>query len=183
MFTVTTLWPRNTDPKYATLASDSLSYPMQTVVGDLQNSSPSCAQLPHSFAPIVPAYQNSPILSRLFSTARSAYLCHYGDRAIYIATAKLWNHLTLNVPECDSLYSYKRLLKTTLFKRAYYDMWSALNVVFVCEALVIVSQWLLVLFLRHLNKISLICVCVCFSYLPFFTIAMFIITLFSYWKS
>ena len=51
----------------------------------------------------------------------SAHLCHYGDRAFCIAAPRLWNSLPHEMRKCDSLYTFKRLLKTILFKRAYYS--------------------------------------------------------------
>ena len=54
-------------------------------------------------------------------TVRSAHLRHYGDRAFCIAAPRLWNSLPHEMRKCDSLYTFKRLLKTILFKRAYYS--------------------------------------------------------------
>ena len=51
-------------------------------------------------------------------TARSARLRNYGDRDFCVAALKLWNDLPLNIRECGSVHSFKRLLKTHLFKRA-----------------------------------------------------------------
>ncbi len=52
-------------------------------------------------------------------TARSARLRNYGDRAFCVAAPKLRNNLPLNMRECGSVQSFKRLLKTHLFKRAF----------------------------------------------------------------
>ena len=52
-------------------------------------------------------------------TEHSARLRNYGDRAFCVAAPKLWNNLPLNMRECGSVNSFKRLLKTHLFKRAF----------------------------------------------------------------
>ena len=52
-------------------------------------------------------------------TEHSARLRNYGDRAFCVAAPKLWNNLPLNIRECGSVNSFKRLLKTHLFKRAF----------------------------------------------------------------
>ena len=52
-------------------------------------------------------------------TARCARLRNYGDRAFCVAAPKLWNDLPLNIRECGSVHSFKRLLKTYFFKRAF----------------------------------------------------------------
>ena len=52
-------------------------------------------------------------------TARCACLRNYGDRAFCVAAPKLWNDLPLNIRECGSVHSFKRLLKTYFFKRAF----------------------------------------------------------------
>ena len=54
-------------------------------------------------------------------TVCSAYLRHYGDRAFCIAAPRLWNSLPHEMRKCDSLYTFKRFLKTILFKHAYYS--------------------------------------------------------------
>ena len=46
---------------------------------------------------------------------------HYGDHAFCIAAPHLWNSLPHEMRKCDSLHTFKRLLKTVLFKRAYYS--------------------------------------------------------------
>ena len=51
--------------------------------------------------------------------ARCARLRNYGDRAFCVAAPKLWNDLPLNIRECGSVHSFKRLLKTHFFKRAF----------------------------------------------------------------
>ena len=52
-------------------------------------------------------------------TARGALLRNSGDRAFCVAASKLWNDLSLNIRECGSVHSFKRLLKTYFFKRAF----------------------------------------------------------------
>ena len=52
-------------------------------------------------------------------TARCARLRNYGDRAFCVAAPKLWKDLPLNIHECGSVHSFKRLLKTYFFKRAF----------------------------------------------------------------
>ena len=49
-------------------------------------------------------------------TEHSARLRNYGDRDFSVAAPKLWNNLPLNMRECGSANSFKRLLKTHLFK-------------------------------------------------------------------
>jgi len=44
-----------------------------------------------------------------------------GNLAFYIAAPHLWNDLPSNMRTCDSLCMFKRLLKTYLFKRAFYS--------------------------------------------------------------
>ena len=50
-----------------------------------------------------------------------AHLRQFGDRAFCTAAPHLWNDLPRNMRTCDSLYQFKRLLKTYLFKRAFYS--------------------------------------------------------------
>ena len=50
-----------------------------------------------------------------------AHLRHFGDRAFCIAAPHLWKDLPRNMRTCDSLYQFKRLLKTYLFKRDFYS--------------------------------------------------------------
>ena len=52
-------------------------------------------------------------------TEHSARLRNYGARAFCVVAPKLWNNLPLNMRECGSVNSFKRLLKTHLFKRAF----------------------------------------------------------------
>ena len=49
-----------------------------------------------------------------------AHLRQFGDRAFCIAAPHLWNDLPRNMRTCDSLYQFKRLLKTYLYKIAFY---------------------------------------------------------------
>jgi len=42
-----------------------------------------------------------------------------GDRAFPVAAAKIWNTLPVNVTSAPSLLSFKRRLKTELFKRCF----------------------------------------------------------------
>lgn len=44
----------------------------------------------------------------------------YGDRAFSVAAPKLWNQLPTDIRSCDSYTVFKKLLKTHLFKDAYY---------------------------------------------------------------
>ena len=50
-----------------------------------------------------------------------AHLRQFGDRAFCIATPHLWNDLPRNMRTCDSIYQFKRLLKTCFFQRAFYS--------------------------------------------------------------
>ena len=43
----------------------------------------------------------------------------YGDRAFSIAGPKLWNQLPLSIRELSSIDSFKKSLKTYLFRLAY----------------------------------------------------------------
>ena len=43
----------------------------------------------------------------------------YGDRNFKIAAPKMWNKLPLHLRECDDVESFKKDLKTILFKQAY----------------------------------------------------------------
>ena len=43
----------------------------------------------------------------------------YGDRAFSVAGPILWNNLPNNLRTCESLDSFKGMLKTHLFKEAY----------------------------------------------------------------
>ena len=43
----------------------------------------------------------------------------FGDRAFYACAPKLWNSLPSNLRFCDSLYIFKKSLKTHLFHIAY----------------------------------------------------------------
>ena len=43
----------------------------------------------------------------------------YGDRAFYIAAPVLWNALPANIRQAKTLETFKSLLKTHLFRRAY----------------------------------------------------------------
>jgi len=46
-----------------------------------------------------------------------------GDRAFSVAAPRLWNALPLTVRAAPTLASFKKLLKTHLFKIAYIDLW------------------------------------------------------------
>ena len=50
-----------------------------------------------------------------------AHLRQFGNRAFCIAAPSLWNDLPRNMRTCDSFYQFKILLKTYLFKRAFYS--------------------------------------------------------------
>ena len=50
-----------------------------------------------------------------------AHLRQFGDRPFYIAAPHIWNDLPLNQRTCNSLYQFKRLLKSYLFKRVFYS--------------------------------------------------------------
>ena len=43
----------------------------------------------------------------------------YGERAFSVCAPILWNKLPINLRNEDNLNSFKRLLKTYLFRRAY----------------------------------------------------------------
>ena len=43
----------------------------------------------------------------------------YGNRCFKLAAPTLWNSLPVNIRQCESLYSFKKHLKTFLFKCAY----------------------------------------------------------------
>ena len=43
----------------------------------------------------------------------------YGDRAFSVAAPKLWNELPLDLRSLDTIYLFKKHLKTDLFKKAY----------------------------------------------------------------
>ena len=43
----------------------------------------------------------------------------FGDRAFCVAGRRAWNRLLRHVRSAESLYSFKKLLKTFLFQRAY----------------------------------------------------------------
>ena len=53
---------------------------------------------------------------------KKAHLKTYGDRAFSIAAPTLWNALPLEIRTSVSVDSFKRKLKTHLFKKAY-DVW------------------------------------------------------------
>ena len=50
-----------------------------------------------------------------------AHLRQFGDRAFCVAAPHLWNDLPRNMRTYGSLYQFKRLLKTYLFKKAFYS--------------------------------------------------------------
>ena len=69
---------------------------------------------PSYIADLLQFYQPSRTLrssSDSLLTVRSAHLRHYGDRAFCIAAPRLWNSLPHEMRKCDSLYTFKRLLK------------------------------------------------------------------------
>ena len=43
----------------------------------------------------------------------------YGDRCFRTVAPKLWNRLPLAIRKCDSVMSFKRSLKTYMFKLEY----------------------------------------------------------------
>ena len=45
----------------------------------------------------------------------------YGKRAFYSSSPELWNSLPVDLRLCDSLDTFKKTLKTHLFKLAYVD--------------------------------------------------------------
>ena len=76
---------------------------------------------PSYIADLLQFYQPCRTLRSSSDSLLSAHLRHYGDRAFCIAAPRLWNSLPHEMRKCDSLYTFKRLLKTILFKRAYYS--------------------------------------------------------------
>ena len=44
----------------------------------------------------------------------------YGQRGFTYAAAKVWNNLPLNIRQLQSLLTFRKHLKTFLFRRAYY---------------------------------------------------------------
>jgi hypothetical protein len=45
-----------------------------------------------------------------------------GDRSFGCAAPNLWNDLPSRIQQADSIGSFKKLLKTHLFRKAYYNI-------------------------------------------------------------
>ena len=69
------------------------------------------------------AFPNELTICSVFQKSSKSvrHLRQFGDRAFCIVAPHLWNHLPRNMRTCDSLYPFKRLLKTYLFKIAFYS--------------------------------------------------------------
>ena len=52
-------------------------------------------------------------------SVRSARLKSYGGRAFEVAAPKLWNTLPLDLRLCSTIDTFKKRLKTYLFKMAF----------------------------------------------------------------
>ena len=61
-------------------------------------------------------FQNEELMSNTYRTKKTL-----GDRAFENAAPKVWNRLPLEIRQCQSLNIFKVLLKTHLFKLAFYQ--------------------------------------------------------------
>ena len=77
--------------------------------------------VPSYIAYLLQFYQHVAIFTRFSSDCTQCISHHYGDLVFCIAVPRLWNSLPHEMRKCDSLYTFKRFLKTILFKCAYYS--------------------------------------------------------------
>ncbi len=68
----------------------------------------------NSDRPVRGKYQNQLIVPKRPNNYNS-----YGDRAFEIAVPKLWNDLPVDIRITNTLSSFKKMLKTHLFRKSY----------------------------------------------------------------
>ena len=69
-------------------------------------------------------FENGPVTSsypRLESHDETLMTVRFGDRTFHTASPLLWNALPISLKDSSSVFSFKRNLKTHLFKQTYID--------------------------------------------------------------